>query len=243
MTPRKSPSATTKPASTEMPATVAAGTRARRARGRVRLLPLGHFDEPTYLTAPRGDSRRFVVERGGRIRVVKGGRTLEAALPRHLRPGQHGRRERPALDGLRAGLRPLRALLRLLHGPAGLPDDRAVPALAGQPRPGRPGLAPDDDAGSPPALQPQGRPGPVRPGRAAVRGLRRRRWRRRSRRQRAGPRRHPREDGSHRAEARRRLLGARRQPVRGPLGCARRDLRLRPAQPVPLLVRPRQRRA
>ena len=48
-----------------------------QASGRpVRLLPLGSFDEPTYLTAPRGDSRRFVVERGGRIVVVKGGRTL-----------------------------------------------------------------------------------------------------------------------------------------------------------------------
>ena len=42
----------------------------------VRLLRVGSFDEPTYLTAPRGDPRRFVVERGGRIRVVKGGRTL-----------------------------------------------------------------------------------------------------------------------------------------------------------------------
>ena len=42
----------------------------------VRLLRLGSFDEPTYLTAPRGDSRRFVVERAGRIRVIQGGRVL-----------------------------------------------------------------------------------------------------------------------------------------------------------------------
>ena len=40
----------------------------------VRLLRLGSFDEPTYLTAPRGDRRRFVVEREGTIRVVQGGR-------------------------------------------------------------------------------------------------------------------------------------------------------------------------
>ena len=37
---------------------------------------LGRFDEPTYLTAPRGDRRRFVVERDGRILVVRGGRVL-----------------------------------------------------------------------------------------------------------------------------------------------------------------------
>jgi glucose/arabinose dehydrogenase len=45
------------------------------ARG-IRLLRLGRFDQPTYLTAPRGDARRFVVERPGRIRVVSGGRVL-----------------------------------------------------------------------------------------------------------------------------------------------------------------------
>ena len=47
------------------------------AARRVRLLKLGNFDQPTYLTAPRGDRRRFVVEREGRIRVVKGGRVLD----------------------------------------------------------------------------------------------------------------------------------------------------------------------
>ena len=46
------------------------------ARRTVRLLKLGEFDQPTYLTAPGGDRRRFVVEREGRIRVVKRGRTL-----------------------------------------------------------------------------------------------------------------------------------------------------------------------
>jgi glucose/arabinose dehydrogenase len=48
------------------------------ARRPVRLLLLGRFDEPTYLAAPRGERRRrFVVEREGRIRVVRGGRVLE----------------------------------------------------------------------------------------------------------------------------------------------------------------------
>jgi glucose/arabinose dehydrogenase len=54
-----------------------ADTRAQPAARRpVRLLLLGRFDQPTYLTSPRGDSRRFVVEREGTIRVVKGRRTL-----------------------------------------------------------------------------------------------------------------------------------------------------------------------
>src|SRR5688572_9905150 len=47
------------------------------AAARVRLLRLGTFDQPTFLTAPPGDrSRRFVTERAGRIRVVLGRRKL-----------------------------------------------------------------------------------------------------------------------------------------------------------------------
>jgi glucose/arabinose dehydrogenase len=46
------------------------------ARRPVRLLLLGRFDAPTYITAPPGDARRFVVEREGRIRVVRRGRVL-----------------------------------------------------------------------------------------------------------------------------------------------------------------------
>jgi glucose/arabinose dehydrogenase len=72
----QAPSATTRPAATEMPARTSGGDGRASARP-VRLLPLGNFDEPTYLAAPRGDKRRFVVERGGRILVVKGGRVLQ----------------------------------------------------------------------------------------------------------------------------------------------------------------------
>jgi glucose/arabinose dehydrogenase len=45
-------------------------------RGRpVRLLPLGRFDQPTYVAAPRGDRRRrFVVQREGSIVLVQGRR-------------------------------------------------------------------------------------------------------------------------------------------------------------------------
>jgi glucose/arabinose dehydrogenase len=54
------------------------GGDAAARRRPVRLLRLGSFDEPTHLAAPRGDRRRFVVERAGRIRVVRGGRVLGA---------------------------------------------------------------------------------------------------------------------------------------------------------------------
>ncbi len=42
-----------------------------------RLVTVGRFDAPLYVTAPPGDARRLmVVEQGGRIRVVRGGKTL-----------------------------------------------------------------------------------------------------------------------------------------------------------------------
>jgi glucose/arabinose dehydrogenase len=50
------------------------GSAARRPVG---LLRLGSFDAPTFLAAPRGDSRRFVVQRGGTIVIVKGRRELD----------------------------------------------------------------------------------------------------------------------------------------------------------------------
>jgi glucose/arabinose dehydrogenase len=51
--------------------------RTRPAANGVRLLLLGRFSQPTYVAAPPGDrDRRFVVERAGRIRVVRGGTVL-----------------------------------------------------------------------------------------------------------------------------------------------------------------------
>jgi glucose/arabinose dehydrogenase len=48
----------------------------RRDRG-VRLLTVGRFASPVYVTAPPGDrSRVFVVERGGTVRVIRDGREL-----------------------------------------------------------------------------------------------------------------------------------------------------------------------
>jgi len=55
---------------------VAAPGRAAAAP-QVRLAKVGGFDAPTYLTSPRGDTRRrFVTERAGTIRVVRGRRKL-----------------------------------------------------------------------------------------------------------------------------------------------------------------------
>ena len=62
----------TKPAVSTPPADPAAPAQRRP----VRLLRLGNFNEPTYVAAPRGDRRRFVVEREGTIRIVQGGRVL-----------------------------------------------------------------------------------------------------------------------------------------------------------------------
>jgi len=71
--PARTPAATAaQPAatSTAAPAAVAA------ARG-VKLRRIGTFDSPVYVTSPPGDaSRLFVVEQGGRVRIVRGGRTL-----------------------------------------------------------------------------------------------------------------------------------------------------------------------
>jgi glucose/arabinose dehydrogenase len=46
--------------------------------GPPRLALVARFASPTYVTAPPGDPRLFVVEQAGRIRVVRDGRTLPA---------------------------------------------------------------------------------------------------------------------------------------------------------------------
>jgi glucose/arabinose dehydrogenase len=58
------------------PASEPAAQGAQR-RGRLRLVSVGRFNAPLYVTAPPGDTRRvFVVEQGGTIRVVRGGKEL-----------------------------------------------------------------------------------------------------------------------------------------------------------------------
>src|SRR4051812_47104572 len=53
------------------------GAEAEQADGAVHLRKIGSFDSPLYVTAPPGDTHRvFVVEQGGRIRVVRDGKKL-----------------------------------------------------------------------------------------------------------------------------------------------------------------------
>jgi glucose/arabinose dehydrogenase len=48
-----------------------------RAQGSLRLVSVGSFDSPVFVTAPGGDrSRLFVVEQGGRIFVIRNGRRV-----------------------------------------------------------------------------------------------------------------------------------------------------------------------
>jgi glucose/arabinose dehydrogenase len=54
------------------------GENTSEASGAVRLQKVGSFDAPVYVTAPPGDKARiFVVEQGGKIRVVKAGKKLK----------------------------------------------------------------------------------------------------------------------------------------------------------------------
>jgi glucose/arabinose dehydrogenase len=69
------PSATTQSTATDGTGSSAAG-RTAASRG-VRLIKVGDFEGPLYVTAPPGDRRRiFVVEQGGRIMEVRGGNQL-----------------------------------------------------------------------------------------------------------------------------------------------------------------------
>jgi glucose/arabinose dehydrogenase len=69
---RATPTATT----TQAPAEPTATATPAQRRG-VRLVRIGTFNAPVFVTAPRGDRRvQFVVEQGGRIMVVRSGRKL-----------------------------------------------------------------------------------------------------------------------------------------------------------------------
>jgi glucose/arabinose dehydrogenase len=70
--PRRSPQRKTGQAATSQPA-----TRRPPPRTRFALQRLGRFNQPLYIAQPPGDPRRlFVVEKRGRIKVIRGGRVL-----------------------------------------------------------------------------------------------------------------------------------------------------------------------
>jgi glucose/arabinose dehydrogenase len=68
--------AATPPTPTAAGTTTTTGAAAQPAAARgVKLVKVGSFDEPLYVTAPPRDTRRiFVVEQGGRVVVVRGGK-------------------------------------------------------------------------------------------------------------------------------------------------------------------------
>ena len=60
-------------------ATPTAGGASATASASVRLASVGTFDTPVYVTAPRGERRRvFVVQQGGKIRVLRAGKLRPA---------------------------------------------------------------------------------------------------------------------------------------------------------------------
>ena len=178
-------------------------------------------------------------------RADHGGARRQAAarpLPRHHPEGHLRRRAGAAVDGLRARLRAVRALLRLLHREERHREHLGVPPRHRRSRRSQQRAARAAHAG--PRAQPQRRPHDLRPRPADVRrhGRRRRRQRpARRARQRPGPRLAAGQDPAHRpAQVRQPALhGAVIEPVRRARGCTARDLLLRPAQPMALLVRPR----
>ena len=173
------------------------------------------------------------------------------ALPRHQRPRRRSRRGRPPRPRLRAGLRDEPRVLRLLHA-SGSPLTSRISRFRASAA--DPNLADDASAGEDPARrrpalrQPQRRHGGLRPRRHALHGLRGR-----------GRRRRPGDPEDH-AQNPSTLLGKMIRidvdfssftddysipsdnPFVGNNGLQARDLGARPAQPVPLQLRPPDRR-
>ena len=196
------------------------------------LVPVADFDSPIAAASPpRDPTRLFVVERGGRVWVVRNGTKVRDAVPRHRRPGRDRRRARAAVDRLRTGLRGLRALLRLpdRRGAARRAAGARVPPLGGRPRPRRADRPDRLEHAARRGEQPQRRPGRDRAGRDAVVRDRRRRRQQRSVQPRARPR-EPRSAsccGSIRtpatAAATRSPPTTRSAPRSGPTACATRS--------------------
>ena len=101
----------------------------RAAAGRgVRLVKVGDFQAPLYLTAPPGDKRRlFIVEQAGEIVVVRGGKPLAQPFldirSKVTAGGEQGLLSMAFAPGLRA----VGPVLRLLHREERHRGDLGVP--------------------------------------------------------------------------------------------------------------------
>ena len=208
--------------------------RARRSSRSATSTRRSHVASP-----PRDSTRLFVVERGGRVWLVRNGTTLRDAVPRHRRPRSRRDGERGLLsiafapDYETSGL-----LLRLpdRRRPRRRAAGARVPPLGGRPRPGRARPAGSSGARRTPrratttaARSSSGRTGMLwfatGDGGGATTSSTTRATSASHARQAPADRPAPRQ--------RRRLHDPGRQPVR------HRGLGLRPAQPVPVLLRPR----
>jgi glucose/arabinose dehydrogenase len=70
--------ATPTPTATETPAATPTPEAKVTAKPGLRLRRIGSFSNPVYVTSPPQDRRRlFVVEQGGRVRIVRDGNTVE----------------------------------------------------------------------------------------------------------------------------------------------------------------------
>ena len=222
---------------------------------------------PMMMVQPAGDDRRFIVQQNGLVRILAQGRRAPGrAVPRSHRPDHPAvaavRREGPARPRVPPGLRQQRQVLRRLQPTDPLAGrsrqallvvahqrDRGVHGLQGRSRRGGRDHGAPDLGDRLAAVQSQRPLDRLRPGRHAVHLDRRRRLRQRlghrpqrDRGQRPGPARSPhgkilRIDVNGTSE-RPELRHPGRQSIRRPgWHRAARDLGLRPAQPVALLVR------
>ena len=154
----------------------AGGAGSRRRAGRCGCCGSAASTSPP--TSPRRAATRAASSSSARARsaIVKGGRVLGTPFLDISRPRHDRRRERPAVDGVRARLpRPRAASGSTTRTSRASSRSTSSARSAGTPEPRRPELAAVGDPGAASPLQPQGRPAPGGPGRDAVRRLRRRR--------------------------------------------------------------------
>ena len=205
------------------------------------LVQVGTFDSPVYVTSPPGDARRLlVVEQGGTIRVVRGGRKLARPFLDIRSRVVERRGAGPAVDRVRARLRAIASLLGLLHEPRRRRGDRRVPRVLARSREpaarrsassSRPTPSPTTTAGSC-SWVPTATSTPAWATAAAANDQHGARGNGQNLGTLLGKiiRIQPRAGGGYTIPT--------SNPFVGPRGRARRDLLLRPAQSVALLVRP-----